>query len=211
MLATESGNSITLKAAEAKEYVILRDELDELSGSSKSTMPEGLEKDLQPQDVADLIAFVRAHVTVPKRKEFFGNVPAVVTGGSGGRLELTSKTAEIYGPTLVLEAQYGNLGYWMHADDHAVWTVDVKKPGRYTITLDYACPSDTAGQVWRLDGGAEMVTGKVAATGGWDDYRQVAAGEIQLEPGRRRLTLRSAESLAGPLLDLKGMRLTRKE
>lgn len=211
MLASESGNSITLRAAEAKDQTILRAELDELVGTSKSTMPEGLEKDLKPQDVADLIAFVRANVAVPKRKEFFGNVPAVVSGGSGGRLELTSKTAEIYGPTLVLETQYGNLGYWTHNDDHAVWTIEVKKPGTYSITFDYACPIDAAGQIWRLDGGEQTVTGKVTSTGTWDDYRQVEVGEISLTKGRQRLTMRAAEPLKGPLLDLKGIRLTLKE
>lgn len=211
MLASETGNSITLRAAEAKEQTVLREELDELVGTSKSTMPEGLEKDLKPQDLADLIAFVRANVALPKRKEFFGNVPAVVSGGSGGRLELTSKTAEIYGPTLVLEAQYGNLGYWTHNDDHAAWTIDVKKPGMYSITFDYACPNDAAEQIWRLDGGGQTVTGKVASTGTWDDYKQLQVGEITLAKGRQRLTLRAAEPLKGPLLDLKGIRLTLKE
>lgn len=211
MLASETGNSITLRAAEAKDQIVLREDLDELVGTSKSTMPEGLEKDLKPQDVADLIAFVRANVAVPKRKEFFGNVPAVVSGGSGGRLELTSKTAEIYGPTLVLETQYGNLGYWTHNDDHAVWSIDVKKPGTYSITFDYACPTDGAGQVWRLDGGLQTVTGKVIGTGTWDDYKQAEVGEITLEAGRRKITLRAAEPLKGPLLDLKGIRLTKKD
>lgn len=210
MLASETGNSITLRAAEAKEQTILREDLDELVGTSKSTMPEGLEKDLKPQDVADLIAFVRANVAVPMRKEFFGNVPAVVSGGSGGRLELTSKTAEIYGPTLVLETQYGNLGYWTHNDDHAVWSIDVKRPGTYAITFDYACPTDGAGQVWRLDGGLQTVTGKVIGTGTWDDYKQAEVGEITLEAGRRRITLRAAAPLKGPLLDLKGVLLKPK-
>jgi putative heme-binding domain-containing protein len=66
LLAAETGNSITLTGPEAKQQVILRSDLEELLSSSKSTMPEGLEKDLKPQDVADLIAYIRA--TVPASK-----------------------------------------------------------------------------------------------------------------------------------------------
>lgn len=211
MLASESGNSITLRAAEAKEQVILRDDLDELVGSSKSTMPEGLERDFKPQDVADLIAFIRANLSVPTRKEFFGNVPDVVSTGSSGRFELTSKTCEIYGPTIVLEHQYGNLGYWSSNDDHVVWSVDVRRPGTYSVTFDYACHNDAAGQIWKLDGGQQPLTGKVAGTGTWDIYQQTPVGEITLNKGRHRITLRPAEPLKGPLLDLKGIRMTLKE
>ena len=60
VLANESGNSITLVGPEGKQHVILRTDLEELSSTGKSAMPEGLEKDLKPQDVADVIAFLRS-------------------------------------------------------------------------------------------------------------------------------------------------------
>jgi putative membrane-bound dehydrogenase-like protein len=69
VLASETGNSITLLGPEGKQQVILRTDLDELVSSNKSVMPEGLEKDLQPQDLADLIGFIRADFPAPKRKE----------------------------------------------------------------------------------------------------------------------------------------------
>jgi len=59
VLTNESMNSITLAGPEGKSHVILRGDLDELASSGKSAMPEGFEKDLKPQDVADLIAFLR--------------------------------------------------------------------------------------------------------------------------------------------------------
>ena len=59
VLANETGNSITLVGPDGKQQVILRTDLEELVSSNKSAMPEGLEKDLQPQDLADLIAFIR--------------------------------------------------------------------------------------------------------------------------------------------------------
>lgn len=58
LLATETGSSITLLSNEGKRETILRTEIEELRASGKSLMPEGLEKDLSPQAVADLIALL---------------------------------------------------------------------------------------------------------------------------------------------------------
>jgi len=68
ILASESATSITLRSQEGKEQVLLRSELDELQSTSKSLMPEGLEKELSKQDVADLIAYLTAREPPAKRK-----------------------------------------------------------------------------------------------------------------------------------------------
>jgi putative membrane-bound dehydrogenase-like protein len=59
VVSNESGNSITLIGTDGKPQVILRNNLEELASTGKSAMPEGLEKDLRPQDLADLIAYLR--------------------------------------------------------------------------------------------------------------------------------------------------------
>ena len=58
-LETETGSSITLLSAGAKRETILRRDIEELQASSKSVMPEGIERELDPQGLADLIQFVR--------------------------------------------------------------------------------------------------------------------------------------------------------
>jgi len=68
LLASESATSITLRAQEGNEQVLLRSELDELQGSGKSLMPEGLEKELSKQDIADLIAYLNAPRSTEERK-----------------------------------------------------------------------------------------------------------------------------------------------
>jgi putative heme-binding domain-containing protein len=60
VLSQESGNSITLTSTTGKREVILRSDIEELASSGKSAMPEGFETDLKHQDVADLLAFLRA-------------------------------------------------------------------------------------------------------------------------------------------------------
>jgi putative heme-binding domain-containing protein len=68
VLANETGNSITLLGPEGKQQVILRTDLEELISSNKSVMPEGLEKDLQPQDLADLISYIRGDVSADRKE-----------------------------------------------------------------------------------------------------------------------------------------------
>ncbi len=60
IIAAESTNSITLRRAEGKQDVILRSNIDELIATGISLMPEGLEKDLSRQDLADVIKFVKS-------------------------------------------------------------------------------------------------------------------------------------------------------
>src|SRR5205823_6623384 len=58
ILDAETTASITLRGQEGKEQTLLRNELDEFASTGKSLMPEGLEKDLSQQDLADLIAYL---------------------------------------------------------------------------------------------------------------------------------------------------------
>jgi putative heme-binding domain-containing protein len=66
LIASETAASLTLKRAEAKEDVVLRETLEELISTGQSLMPEGLEKDLDKQALADLIAFIKSQAP-PKK------------------------------------------------------------------------------------------------------------------------------------------------
>jgi putative heme-binding domain-containing protein len=59
VLAAETSNSITLKQAEGKTITLRRDEIDELYSNGVSLMPEGLERLIPPQDMANLISFIK--------------------------------------------------------------------------------------------------------------------------------------------------------
>jgi putative membrane-bound dehydrogenase-like protein len=207
VLAAETGNSITLVGSDGKPNVILRSDLDELTSTGKSAMPEGLEKEIKPQDMADLIAHIRSQGPQPQRKVLEGNKPELVRPAGDGSLFLSASNCEIYGPTVVFEKQYGNLGYWTNADDRAVWTVEVARPGRYAVWLDWACPPDMAGKKFLLQAGVNQMTGTVRSTGSWDTYRQAKVGEIVLAAGRQQVTFRSAGRIFHPLIDLKSVKL----
>jgi putative membrane-bound dehydrogenase-like protein len=59
VLGAETSTSVTLKQQEGKSETLRRDEIDELHSDGVSFMPEGLEKDIPPQDMADLISFIK--------------------------------------------------------------------------------------------------------------------------------------------------------
>jgi putative heme-binding domain-containing protein len=59
VLSAETSTSVTLKQQEGKTETLRRDEIEDLRNSGISFMPEGLEKDIPMQDMADLIAFIK--------------------------------------------------------------------------------------------------------------------------------------------------------
>ena len=58
VIAAESATSVTLKRADGEQDTVLRINIDEIHSTGMSLMPEGLEKDLEPQNMADLIAYL---------------------------------------------------------------------------------------------------------------------------------------------------------
>jgi putative membrane-bound dehydrogenase-like protein len=56
IIASETANNLTLRATDGREETLLRADLKELSSSGLSLMPDGFEKALAPQDMANLIA-----------------------------------------------------------------------------------------------------------------------------------------------------------
>jgi putative heme-binding domain-containing protein len=207
VLTEETGNSITLAGQDGQKKTILRRDLEELTSSGKSAMPEGLEQQVKPQEMADVIAHIRSVGPQPQRKTFAGNRPELVRPAGDGALLLTAANCEIYGPTVVLEKQFGNLGYWTTQEDRAVWTVEVTRPGKYAVWLDWACDDGASRKMFLLESGPNRLTGRVASTGNWGTYRQAKVGEIVLPAGRQRVTFRSAGRIFGPLLDLKSVKL----
>ena len=228
ILSNETGASVTLIGTDGKPQTILRKDLEELTSTGKSLMPEGLEKEVQPQDLADLIAFIRADVVPAQRKSFEGNKPELVTPLGDGTIRLYPTNCEIYGVDIQLEKQYGNLGYWTSEEDHAVWTIEVpsgergeSSPRSYAVRLSWACADESAGNNYvvqispsvaggesKAEGaGLIQVKGSVLGTGTWDNYQTATIGQVKLPAGRYTVTLRSAGKIKGSLIDLKELRL----
>ena len=59
VVKAETAGSLTLVQGDGREENILRSDIAEIRASDLSLMPEGLEQNLSPQDLADLIAYVK--------------------------------------------------------------------------------------------------------------------------------------------------------
>lgn len=59
VIAAESASSITLRQPENKTIIVLRQDIDELRSNKISLMPEGLEKNVTVEQMADLVSFIK--------------------------------------------------------------------------------------------------------------------------------------------------------
>jgi hypothetical protein len=59
MIAAETAASITLKRAENQTDVVLRQDIDEITSTGLSLMPEGVEKTINIEEMADLLSFLK--------------------------------------------------------------------------------------------------------------------------------------------------------
>ena len=59
LIASETAGGLTLKRAENQTETVLRADIDEIQSTGQSLMPEGLEKGINLQEMADLLAFLK--------------------------------------------------------------------------------------------------------------------------------------------------------
>jgi putative heme-binding domain-containing protein len=87
LIASQTATSITLKRENDATDTILRSEIEEMTSTGRSLMPEGLEKSISKQEMADLLAFLAAQVgkygpaADANRERDFGTLPGLVEPG----------------------------------------------------------------------------------------------------------------------------------
>jgi putative heme-binding domain-containing protein len=69
IMAGQTATSITLQGQEGKSETLLRGNIDELTSTGKSLMPEGLEARIATQEMAHLIGFLQAALPTEPRAE----------------------------------------------------------------------------------------------------------------------------------------------
>jgi putative heme-binding domain-containing protein len=59
IIAAETGSSITLRRADNQTDVVMREDIEEIQSTGVSLMPEGLEKTITIEEMADLLTFLK--------------------------------------------------------------------------------------------------------------------------------------------------------
>ena len=208
LIASETANAITLKRHGGTAEVVLRSNLEELKTTGQSLMPDGLENDVSPAQMRDLIAYLQTRGTQPKN--LAGNHPRTIRQGEDGSIRLTAEAAEVYGPSLIFESANQNLGNWHSPDDLAKWTFTVNRPGEYTLSMEWACADESAGNRFRYQMGQQTRTSTVGGTAEntWSRYHTIFVDEVSLESGTHRIEIRPVGELHNALMDLRGLLLT---
>ena len=209
IISEENSAGVTLTTPEGKQHFLNRDNLIGIETTNQSLMPEGLERELDATQLSDVLALIRDQVT--PSKSFPGNEPTKVVVASKEETSLPAKHARIYGPSLVFEEQYGNLGFWSHPDDHAIWTMEVEQAGDYEVVFDYAVPDGASGDRLELLVGEQQLPFTVESSGSWDNYQDRTIGEISLKPGHYELIVRPNGSIKSALIDLRNIHLRPKQ
>ncbi len=187
-LVNETANAITLEAAESKRVELLRSDLEEFRSTGKSLMPEGMEKVLSDQDLADVIAFVGE--IGPEPKTFAGLQPRTILQQEDA-INLPASAAFLYGDLISFEHKYETLETWGSPTDRAVWKVQVTKPGKYQIELNYSCDPLHAGNAFGLSIGNQLLKGTAASTGSWEHFTVHSLGTVDLAKGPARIQMQS--------------------
>ncbi|MGC3967014.1 MAG: c-type cytochrome [Pirellulales bacterium] len=205
LLLAEGSNDVTLALADGRRQTVLRSELESFASTAKSFMPEGLEKDLPPQKLADLLAFVAGTRESPK--SFAGNAPQLVRPEAlRGEFYLLPEQAEIFGPSLVFEPKFSNLGYWRSPQDRAEWEMEVAQAGDYDVWLEYSLPPSAGGE-FVLQAADVRLRGRSESTGSWERYRTISLGSMKLAAGKQRIVVQSDGPPREALFDLKSIRI----
>ena len=105
LLASESATSVTLRREKNQTETILRKDIEQFRASSKSLMPEGMEKELSPQQLADLIAYLRESLGPPlvANKILFDDQPSFVEALQDGNGMVTLNSSDKFSGEVAMQ------------------------------------------------------------------------------------------------------------
>jgi hypothetical protein len=142
-----------------------------------------------------------------KPKQFEGNRPEKVAADKDGVLVLPATRCAVYGTTLQYMPEDRALGYWNSKDDHADWTIEVARPGKYEVWYEWSCHDDSSGNTYLLTVGKSELRGVVPTTKLWTNHLRQKFGTVELPEGESKLSIKAVGSIKDALFDLREVKL----
>ena len=123
---------------------------------------------------------------------------------NGDEIVLGAPDAKLTGANITLEGN-SHIGSWTEPDAMATWAMDVPAPGRYAISVLYACTEDYGGSDVVVSVGRQRVTAQVPANStSWTDFKVLQLGEMELnQVGDTVCTVGFGENKGKALFNLK--------
>ena len=140
-------------------------------------------------------------------------LPFAVYPAPDGALSLLPHDAVLHGPSLKVE-QVGvigdvkyNIGYWLDPAEFVSWPISGQRAGKYRVVAELGCKNESAGSMAVLECGESRIGFKVEGTGGWQDYRAVELGIIDVSAENRSIVLRATSKVGEAVMNLRSLRL----
>jgi hypothetical protein len=128
-----------------------------------------------------------------------------------GSITLLAKDATTWSENMRFEPkpEKNCLGYWTEADDFAEWEFEVARPGKYKVTVSYGCGGGNEGSEVELKQGAQSLKWTTQDTGGFQSWKEVPLGEIEITAtGPQRLVIDPVTKAKAAALDVQKVVLT---
>jgi alpha-L-fucosidase len=135
---------------------------------------------------------------------------SALSQAADGSISLHAADAAIHGEQAQYETGNGkdNIGYWTKKDDWVSWDFNVKTPGKFDVTVVYACDAGMSNAEYTIAIGASKVSGKAEATGGWAKFVTRKLGTIEIPgAGRATLTVKADAMPKGAVMNLQAVKL----
>ena len=125
-----------------------------------------------------------------------------------GKLTLGADDAELHGDQIKTE-QHGNtanIGFWDRGNEWASWKVQFAQPGTYQVSA--SCATTNAESEFALEVAGQSLTGKVAKTGDWGDFRTVEVGQVEIkQAGEQVVNVRPRDAKTWKAINLASVTL----
>jgi len=172
---------------------------------------EGLVVTLPPQKVSEFTAALKITGTALKNIPFTTPVSAL-TPKPNGTLELGADDADLHGDGIKTEDHGGlsNIGFWDNGNEWASWKVRFQQTGVFKVSANLA--SISGASEFFVEVGSQQISGKAEQTGGWDQFKEIGLGQIEVkQAGEQVVKIRPKEAAQWRAMNLRFVKLTKAE
>ena len=131
----------------------------------------------------------------------------LVKPGANGEIILPASKAATYGQKLAYRPALDILAPWRVKEDVAEWRIEIPAEGRYEVFVTLAADDASAGDEFVIETEGSRTKGTVLSSGGYERFREVAAGKLDIKVGINRVLMRPEGVLRQELADVRAVRL----
>jgi arylsulfatase A len=126
-----------------------------------------------------------------------------------GIITMPSSSAQVYGIQLRYEPlpHKTTLGYWVNAEDYAIYDFTVTQAGEFTIEMLQGCGKGQGGSEVEVDVAGQKNRFIVEDTGHFQNFKARDIGKVKLEPGQYQLKVKPIKKAAAAIMDIRQIRL----